>query len=107
MKDIGNRGSFTIEAVIIFWVIFSLVMVVFFQIAWTFQKAAISHKIHRALVESKSAEELVYTSTFKTANEGVQFKAEIEREVDTVSLVPRLFILSRLLMGYQEVISDE
>jgi len=62
-----HRGSFTIEAVLIFWVVFSVLLFSFGMMSWQFQKQAVASKLEKMLsVGDISGLDLKYTNDGNT-----------------------------------------
>jgi len=124
----SHRGSFTIEAVLIFWVVFSVLLFSFGMMSWQFQKQAVASKLTKVLsVGDISGLNLKYTNNenvdvilmnpspsegkletrlplFAT---GGEYKATIHRKNEDSDIHVKLAWLSFLNRTIQKVIVEE
>jgi len=117
------RGSFTIEAVIIFWLIFSIVLFAFGIMTWQFQKHAIASLVSKhimtesqpdllssdpnVLVVKSEADELRIETTLPRFGFEGEMKETIYRKSEEINFKYRLAWLSFLSGTFEKVMNDE
>lgn len=107
-KKIDNQeGVFTIEAVIIFWVVFMVTMVAFTQMAWTFQKAYTAQTVHKELVGSEESIHAKVKTELVINENGYAYEGEIERRWSQIDIEKRLFWLRTARDIFMKVMKDE
>lgn len=107
LKLSRNSGVFTVEAVIIFWAIFLMVLVAFSHMGWEFQKAHLAQQLHRQLCsQGKRGDESIKTQ-FTVLGSDDALEVEIRRTWDAVDLSARLFWLRTANDIIERVMEDE
>ena len=103
----NNSGVFTIEAIIIFWAIFMMILIAFSQIGWEYQKAHTAQVLHRELsAEDKTAERIVETR-FTVLGTDDEIGERLYRRWDKVDLNVRLFWIRTATEIMKQVSEDE
>ncbi len=107
-KKIGNsKGIFTVEAVIVFWVVFMVTMVAFTQMAWTFQKAYTAQHVHNELTHSDKTIQVAVKTELVINKTGYAYESQIKRRWSEIDIDKRLFWLRTARDVIMKVMKNE
>ncbi len=101
----NRRGSFTIEAILIVWVIMAIVLSSVVGLGWVYQKTKISALVHRAIAGSDK--ETIQVTHRIEIGERIQLEDHIVRTQDAANMPFKLFLMRTAQTLYKDVSENE